>query len=67
MEIVLSSDDPEELTLRQARLLGSADAILAEPGVPAAILARARADAVRLSLPLEGVEPAGLLVVLRRG
>lgn len=66
VEIVLASDDPEDLTLRQARLLGSADAILHEPGVPAAILERARADAARLVLPLAGDEPQGLVVLLRR-
>ena len=64
-EIVLSSNDPEDLTLRQARLLGSADAILHDPAVPAAILDRARADAQRVTLPLSGPEPDGLVIVLR--
>lgn len=49
-EIHLRSLDPEDLTLREARLLGSADWLACEPGVPAAILARARADAVRVAL-----------------
>lgn len=64
-EIVLVSDDPDDLTLRQARLLGSADAILHEDGVPAEILDRARADAIRAPWPTTEREPAGLVVILR--
>jgi uroporphyrin-III C-methyltransferase/precorrin-2 dehydrogenase/sirohydrochlorin ferrochelatase len=64
---ILTSDDPEDLTIRQARLLGSADAVLADPAIPAAILDRARADARRLTLPHVGAEPKGLLVILQRG
>ncbi|SNS64394.1 precorrin-2 dehydrogenase/sirohydrochlorin ferrochelatase family protein [Sphingopyxis indica] len=45
--IRLTSADPDDLTLRAARLLGQADHIFHAPGVPPAILARARADAVR--------------------
>lgn len=45
--ITLTSPDPEELTLRQARLLGEADVLLLDGNVPPAILARARADAER--------------------
>ena len=45
-EIVLTSADPDDLTLRQARLLGMADLVIHDPGVPPAILARLRADAV---------------------
>lgn len=45
--IMLASDDPDELTLRAARLLGEADHIYHPPTCPPAILARARADAVR--------------------
>lgn len=45
--IVLDSDDPEDLTLKQARLLGEADVLLIDGDVPPAILARARADARR--------------------
>lgn len=75
----LSSDDPEDLTLKQARLLGEADVVCADPGVPAQILARARADAVRIkcensegckagNCPLERLEAEqqGLTVTLRR-
>lgn len=65
VEFVLTSDDPEELTLRQARLMGRADTILHDPQIPAAILTRARADAVRLALPAKApVE--GLTVILRQ-
>ncbi|NCP14902.1 MAG: siroheme synthase [Sphingomonadales bacterium] len=45
--LTLTSEDPEDLTLRQARLLGEADVLLIDGPVPPAILARARADAVR--------------------
>ncbi len=47
----LASDDPEDLTVRQARLLGEADAVCAQGPVPAAVLSRARADAARLECP----------------
>lgn len=47
IKIILTSADPEELTLRQARLLGEADLLLLDGDVPSAILARARADAQR--------------------
>lgn len=60
----LASGDPEDLTLRQARLLGEADMILHDADVPAAILARARADAARQLLPYDG-EAEGLVVELR--
>lgn len=50
----ITSPDPEDLTIRQTRLLGEADLVLydAEPTkpLPAQILGRARADAVRLPL-----------------
>lgn len=48
-EFTLASDDPEDLTLKQARLLGHADSVCADPQVPPAILARARADAKRFT------------------
>ncbi|MEL6487402.1 MAG: NAD(P)-dependent oxidoreductase [Pseudomonadota bacterium] len=44
----LASSDPEDLTLRQARLLGEADAVCTQGPVPPAIMARARADATRI-------------------
>jgi uroporphyrin-III C-methyltransferase/precorrin-2 dehydrogenase/sirohydrochlorin ferrochelatase len=67
-EIVLTSDDFEDLTLRQLRLLGSADLIAHEPGVAPAILDRARADAVRREIAKGAPAPAaeGLTITLRR-
>ncbi len=66
-EIHLTSADPDDLTLRQARLLGSADVIAHEADVPAVILSRARADAARVVVGQSEQPPAcdGLLVVLR--
>jgi uroporphyrin-III C-methyltransferase/precorrin-2 dehydrogenase/sirohydrochlorin ferrochelatase len=46
--IRLRSADPDDLTLREARLLGSADRIYHRADVPPAILDRARADAVQI-------------------
>lgn len=65
--ILLRSANPDDLTLREARLLGSADVLLVGQGIPQAILDRARADALRRPLPYEGEMPAGLVVELRRG
>ena len=62
-EIRLRSADPDDLTLREARLLGTADTIRHAADAPPAILARARADAVRLALDEAGDE-AGVIVVL---
>lgn len=68
-EIVLRSSDPDDLTLREARWLGSADLVAFEPGVPAAILNRARADAEQCDLEAGAVAPdqPGLTVIIRRG
>lgn len=49
VRIVLTSTDPDDLTLRQARWLANADRVFHAPDVPAAILDRARADAVRVA------------------
>lgn len=81
VEFSITSDDPENLTLKQARMLGEADVVCAEPGIAPAILARARADAVRLTCDgaacraagnprcarqrEDGAKP-GLTVILRR-
>jgi uroporphyrin-III C-methyltransferase/precorrin-2 dehydrogenase/sirohydrochlorin ferrochelatase len=67
VELVLASDDPDDLTLRQARLLGMADCVLVGPDVAPAIVGRARADAVRLAWPHDGPFPEGLALILRRG
>lgn len=64
-EIVLASDDPDDLTLRQLRLLSRADIIVHGNDVPAAILDRGRRDAVRLTEDIIGDRP-GLTVILRR-
>lgn len=67
-EFTLASDDPDDLTLRQARWLASADRVFYSPGVPAAVLTRARADAVQRELGSEPPAPAdGLTVIIRRG
>lgn len=66
VEIALTSDDPDDLTLRQARWLGTADTIVHPANVPAAILARARADAARFDAASAVALGPGLTVVLRR-
>lgn len=68
MEIVLVSENPDDLTLRQSRLLGRADAVVHERDVPGQILDRARADAVRIAIAPGEVAPArsGMVVVLRK-
>ncbi|KEQ52821.1 precorrin-2 dehydrogenase/sirohydrochlorin ferrochelatase family protein [Sphingobium chlorophenolicum] len=55
--IKLRSADPDDLTLRAARLLGEADRIYHAPDVPAAILDRARADAVRIAASAPPAQP----------
>ncbi len=65
VELLIASDDPDDLTVRQARLLGMADGILHDPAIAPAILARARADAVRRPLPHDGALPEGLVLLLR--
>lgn len=62
-EIRLRSADPDDLTLREARLLGTADTIRHAAAAPPAILARARADAVRIGVDEDG-EDRGVVVVL---
>lgn len=47
--IRLASPDPDDLRLRDARALAQAERIFHRPDVPAAILDRARADAVRIA------------------
>jgi uroporphyrin-III C-methyltransferase/precorrin-2 dehydrogenase/sirohydrochlorin ferrochelatase len=65
VDVTLASDDPEDLTIRQARALGRADTVLHDPQVPETILIRARADAARAPLPAE-TPASGLTVILRR-
>ena len=65
-DMLLTSADPDDLTLRQARLLGRADQIFASDDVPQPVLDRARADAERLDLALWDERPAkGLTVRIR--
>ena len=66
VEIVLSTDDPDDLTLREARLLGQADTVLHGAAVAPAILARARADAVRAPIDAAVRPRPGLTLLLRR-
>ena len=61
--IFLASDDPADLTLRQARLLGVADVIVLVGQIPETILARARADAQRIPVDQADEEYAELNVV----
>ncbi|MFT4056650.1 MAG: siroheme synthase [Novosphingobium sp.] len=66
VEITLRSDDPDDLTLREARALGAADLVVHDPGVSEAILDRARADAQRRLGPAPADElQAGLTVLLK--
>lgn len=61
--IVLTSPDPDDLTLRAARLLAQADRVVHGADVPLAILERARADADRIVEKLPDNMP-GLTVVV---
>ena len=67
--IRLTSADPDDLTLRQARALANADRVLHRADVPPAVLSRARADADRITAVAAPVEPAGpgLTVYLEMG
>ena len=63
--IRLTSPDPDELTLRAARLLGEADVIWHDADVPTAILDRARADAERSIGALPDGVRSGLTLEVR--
>lgn len=62
-EIAVTSPDPDDLTLRQVRMLGSADLVLHPDGMPPAILARARADAA-MRIDQDDEAPEGVTVRL---
>jgi uroporphyrin-III C-methyltransferase/precorrin-2 dehydrogenase/sirohydrochlorin ferrochelatase len=62
--IILRSPDPDDLTLREARLLGSADVIAHAADVPQPILDRARADAIRMPLEAAPTGHPGLVLLL---
>lgn len=66
IQITLTSDDPDDLTVGQARAMGEADAVVVGPGIPDAILDRARADAVRVRLGEDPPSQARSVVVLKR-
>ena len=64
--VILSSTDPDDLTLRTARLLAAADVVFHQPDVPADIVNRARADATRIEVDqLPEALPDGRVVFLR--
>ncbi|QTD55262.1 precorrin-2 dehydrogenase/sirohydrochlorin ferrochelatase family protein [Parasphingorhabdus cellanae] len=66
VEVTLHSADPDDLTIKQARLLGQADAIYAEKNTPDAVLIRARADAERFDLEaFDATQVTGLTLVIR--
>lgn len=52
-----ASPDPEDLTLRQARLLAAASRLYHRPDVPETLLARARADAPRIACAAPPADP----------
>lgn len=64
IQIALTSNDPDDLSLRTARLLGEADYIFHDEAVASAILARARADAVRHVGAVPSPLPEGLCLYL---
>lgn len=65
--IRLTSDDPDDLTLAQARLFAQADLVLHRPDVPLAILNRARADAARqICAAWPETPPPGLTLCVAR-
>lgn len=65
VRIDLASNDPDDLTLRSARLLGEADHIFGEGDISTDIMARARADAVRHDGEPPVPPPDGLVLHLR--
>jgi uroporphyrin-III C-methyltransferase / precorrin-2 dehydrogenase / sirohydrochlorin ferrochelatase len=66
--LIIASDDPDDLTLGQARLLGQADTLYHAPMIAPAILARARADAahVQSNGALPDPPPPGLTLWLTK-
>ncbi|MFM5917674.1 MAG: NAD(P)-dependent oxidoreductase [Novosphingobium sp.] len=66
-EFILTGADPDELTVRQARLLAGADLILHDSGIDRAVLNRGRADAVRQLIAGDTPQiPAGTNAVILR-
>jgi uroporphyrin-III C-methyltransferase/precorrin-2 dehydrogenase/sirohydrochlorin ferrochelatase len=56
----LRSPDPDDLTLREARLMGRVDRVYHRPDIPTAILDRARADALRIACAAPPAAAPGL-------
>lgn len=66
VELEISSDDPDDLTLRHARLLGAADYVVCDGLLSEGIVARCRADAVRLRELPDPAPEAGLIVIITK-
>lgn len=63
----VSSDDPDDLTIAQARWLGQADIVYHTPRVAPAVLDRARADAARITCEAAPAEaPEGMILFVDR-
>jgi uroporphyrin-III C-methyltransferase/precorrin-2 dehydrogenase/sirohydrochlorin ferrochelatase len=62
--LVIASADPDDLTLRAARLLGLTDRIYHAPDMPTAILDRARGDAARIAGAAPALREPGLTLEL---
>lgn len=67
VRIGLRSGDPDDLTVRESRLLAQADRVTHRPDVPGAILTRARADAERIACDAPPANLPGLTVDLEMG
>jgi uroporphyrin-III C-methyltransferase/precorrin-2 dehydrogenase/sirohydrochlorin ferrochelatase len=63
--IDLATTDPEDLTLRAARLLGQADHVFIDGPIGGDLVNRARADAIRHHGTPCGDPPSGLVIHLR--
>lgn len=61
----LRSNDPDDLSLKNARLLGQADHLFIDGDIDAALINRARADASRNPGPPGDPLPAGLVIHLK--
>lgn len=64
VHLLLASPDPDDLTMRQARLLAQADRVFHLGDVPEAILNRARADAPRIACSEPPADPGAGLSIL---
>ncbi len=63
----VASDDPDDLTIAQARWLGQADIVYHTPRVAPAVLDRARADAARIACEAAPAKaPEGMILFVDR-